>query len=117
MGDQLTAPPRRYVVRKPTRLCIAAAKNDEAARHPDDHLLCYALKPSKGRCADDAPLNAGGGCKREADCGGTKRVTSFCAVQGKFAKVLALHTSNQFGSEQLDAVKDGEVCLPSLRTP
>jgi len=116
VGDQFTTPAQRYVVRKPRLLCTPANKNGEGVRHAE-HLICYPLKLAKGRCATAAPLNAGGSCKKEENCGGTQRVTTFCIKQRPFATVLGAHVANQFGAEQLDVLKEAELCVPSLLTP
>jgi hypothetical protein len=115
IGDQLTDPTRRYLVKKPTQLCVPVEKNGEAVKHPSDHLLCYQVKAAKSRCDVAAPANALGACAKETDCGGTRGQTLFCGKQTKHAPVRGLHTSNQFGAEALDAVKDDEICLPALR--
>jgi hypothetical protein len=115
-GDAFTPSARRYFVRKPTRLCTPVDQDGGGRRHPD-HLLCYQVKATTRRCADGAAVNGGGGCARETDCGGINRTTSLCIRQGTFAPVSDLRTANQFGPEQLDADREHEICLPSLRTP
>ena len=115
-GDAFTPSARRYLTKKPTRLCTPADTNGEGRRNAD-HLLCYQVKTTTGRCTDAAPVNPGSGCKKETDCGGTKGTSSFCVRQGRFAPVSNVRTANQFGTEQLDAVREDEICLPSLRTP
>ena len=75
------------------------------------------MKTTTGRCTDAAPVNPGGGCKKETDCGGTEGTSSFCVRQGRFASVSNVRTANQFGTEQVDALREDEICLPSLRTP
>jgi hypothetical protein len=115
-GDQFTAPPRRYLVKKPLLLCAPADKNGEGVHHAE-HQLCYVLKLAKARCADGAPANAGRSCKREEDCGGTKKVTTFCQKQQAAAAVAGVHLANQFGAERVDVRKAAELCLPSVRVP
>lgn len=117
IGDQLTDPARRYLVKKPTSLCVPVEKNGEAVKHPTDHLVCYQVKAAKRRCAASAPANPLRACRRETDCGGTIRQTTLCAPQAKHAPVRGLHTHNQFGPEMLDALRDGEICLPGVRFP
>jgi uncharacterized delta-60 repeat protein len=114
IADQLTDPAKRYLVKKVSRLCVPTAKDAEAAKHTD-HLVCYVVKPTRGRCADAVPLNAGGGCKKEKECGGVKGQTAFCAIQAKFAKRLGVLTANELEHARLNLAKEGEVCLPSLR--
>jgi len=115
-GDPFTAAPRRYLVRKPKRLCTPVEQDGQAPRNRD-HLLCYQVKPTRGRCADGAPFNAGGGCSREGYCGGIRNVTSFCVEQAEFAVVPTVKAANQFGAEELDVVREDEICLPSSRLP
>jgi hypothetical protein len=77
--------PRIYDLKKPTRLCLPANKNDEnpaAPAHPD-RLVCYAAKLAKQK-----------------------------PKQPKFiAQVVS--TANQFGPEVLRAKKLEELCVPS----
>ena len=72
------------------------------------------MKPTKGRCADDAPQNAGRGCKKEADCGGTKGVTTLCILQPKLGPLSGLFATDQFGTTRMHVAKEDEVCVPSL---
>jgi hypothetical protein len=115
-GDPFTTLAKRYLVRKPTRLCTPVDTNGEGRRNPD-HLLCYQVKLTSGRCMDGAPVNAGGGCTKEGDCGGTRGATNLCVRQDKFATVPAVRAANQFDAEELDVLKENEICLPSLRIP
>lgn len=116
VADQFTAVPKRFAVIKPTRLCAPVDKSGAGTKH-GDNLVCYQVKPTKGRCDLGAPVNAGGGCKKESDCGGTKGMTSLCVLQPKFAKASGVFLANAFDSEQIDVVKDGELCVPSARLP
>lgn len=114
-GTAFAPLPRRYLVKKPTRLCLPADADGEDRRHPD-HLLCYRVKAARGRCAVGSPVNAGGGCTKEAICGGND-ATSFCAEQGKLDPVAGVRAANRFGAEQIDVTRESEICLPALRTP
>jgi hypothetical protein len=114
IADQFTTPANLYLVKKPTRLCAPADKNDEGVRHAE-HLVCYTLRLVKKRCAAGAPVNPGGTCTREADCGGTQRVTELCTSQPRFTSVGGVHLENQFGSERVDVRKEAELCVPSER--
>jgi hypothetical protein len=116
IADQLTNPAVRFAVKKVLRLCVPTAKDGDAVKHAD-HLVCYEVAPTKGRCAGGAPLNAGAGCKKEEECGGTKGTTTFCAKQAKFAKVVGVLTTDDFRISTLDLAKNAEVCLPSRRVP
>ncbi len=116
IADERTGTPKRYAVKKVTRLCVPTSVFGTAPKHAE-HLVCYQVKPTKGRCADAAPQNAGGGCKKEEGCGGTKGQTALCVVQAKLAPTIGLFTSDLFYGLQQDLTKDGEVCLPSIRVP
>ena len=70
-------------VKKPKWLCNPVDKNGEGIANPDDHLLCYKVKPAKG--------------------------------EPKFDKVKAIHINNQFGPLQLDAKREKELCVPSVK--
>jgi hypothetical protein len=107
--------PTLYDLKKPTTLCNPVDKEGEGVKDLDTHLLCYQAIPVPKLCASDAPTNPFGACKREQDCGGTPRQTSFCQRQPKHEKVLDLEVSNQFGSERLDTVRVEELCVPSAK--
>jgi hypothetical protein len=82
-----------------------------------DRLLCFKAAATKGRCSEAAPVNPGGGCKKETDCGGVKGQTTLCAVQPKFGKVTGVRVANDLGSGALDAATGAIVCLPSVTVP
>jgi hypothetical protein len=88
-------------------------KNDEGIKDPAAHLMCYQATPVAKTCTAQAPLNAGEVCKKEEDCGGTTKVSAFCVLQPKHQPVTGIFVSNQFGSEQVDTVKEEELCIPS----
>jgi hypothetical protein len=78
--------PLAYDLKKPTRACLPADKNDEspgAQDHPD-RLVCYAAKLAKRKPA-----------------------------QPKFV-AQTVSTANQFGAEVVRAKKIDELCVPSL---
>ena len=108
-------PPRQVTVKKLARLCVPSGADGAGAKH-SEHLLCFQVAPAKGRCTAVAPRNAGGGCKKEADCGGDKR-TAFCAAQTKFTKLPGRHVANDLDTGILDLGKEDVVCLPALPTP
>ncbi len=110
-ADQFTSPVRRLFVSKPTRLCTAVDKNGEGVKS-SNQLVCYKVKSAKGRCDLAAPVNPGGACKKEPDCGGIKGQTMLCTVQAKFAPRADVQLANQFGSEKVNVTKDDELCLP-----
>ncbi len=114
IADELTSPPKRFAVKKVTRVCVPTAVLGTPAKHAN-HLVCYQVKATKGRCDDGAPLNAGGGCKKESDCGGVKGTTTFCVRQSKLVPTLGVFTSDLIRGLQQDLTKDGDVCVPSVR--
>ena len=116
IADQFTDPENLYDVQRPTRLCTPVDKNSEGIKNPEEHLMCYTVKPVRRICADDAPLNGGGECRNEQHCGGTKKVTAFCLKQLRREKVLGVHVSNQFGADLLDVIVEQELCVPSMKT-
>ncbi len=46
--DQFDNAPRLFDVKQPKRLCNPVDKNGEGIKNPDNHLLCYKVKPAKG---------------------------------------------------------------------
>lgn len=112
--DALTGLPRRVALKKVARLCAPVGEDGGAAKHAD-HLVCFQVSASKGRCADDAPVNPGGGCKKETECGGTKGTTGFCTPQGKLAKLPGIFVANDLADGRLDAAKEDLLCLPARR--
>jgi len=113
VDDQLTAGQRVVDLKKPSRLCVPANKNGEGMQDPDAHLMCYQAVPVSKLCAAGARLNPGLACKAEADCGGTRSVTTLCLAQGKHQPVVGIFLTNQFGPEQMDTVREEELCVPS----
>ncbi len=116
VADQLTTPPKRVVLKKLVRLCAPVGDNGGNTKHAD-HLLCFQVSATKGHCELAAPINGGGSCKKETDCGGTKGHTTLCTAQTKFAGVPGLHVVNDLDAGTLDTAKDGVLCLPALRLP
>jgi hypothetical protein len=94
---------------------VPANKNGEGMQDPDAHLLCYQAVPVSKLCAAGAPLNPGLACKAEADCGGIRGVTMLCLAQGKHQPVVGIFLTNQFGPEQMDTVREEELCVPSKK--
>ena len=95
--------------------CIAGV--DGGATKHDARLLCFQVAQTKGRCAENAPANPGGGCKKETDCGGTKGATTYCAVQPKFAQQTGRNVANDLDAGALDVKKDDVLCLPAVAGP
>ena len=83
-----------------------------------DHFLCYETGPTKSSiCADDAPINAGGKCDTEEDCGGQEGEnvtdeTSFC-VSGTFPKGLQVNLLDQFEDKDFVIKKPRGLCTPA----
>lgn len=106
-----------YRPKKLTRLCMPVDKNGEGIKNPEASLLCYQIKPLEGLCVEGAPVHGGEKCHKEADCGGTEEETNFCAGDDQTQIVPNIFLNNQFGPDQVDAIKDKELCVPSeLRT-
>lgn len=99
------------------RLCTPVDLNDQGVKDATQDLMCYQVQQVKGLCAENAPSNTNGVCNKEADCGGTREVTSFCDVQPKQQRVLGIHVNNEFLPELVDAVRTEELCLPSEVMP
>jgi hypothetical protein len=99
--------PRTYKLAKPTRVC-APTSGDLS-----ESLACYAAKPVSKACANDAPVNAAGACKSELDCGGTKKVTTFCQKSTKHSKRGPLVLATTLARERAGTTKPTELCLPS----
>lgn len=113
--DQLTGTAKRVTVKKIVRLCAPVGVNGGAPKH-NAHLLCLQVTPTKGRCAAGSPSNAGGGCKKDVECGGTKG-SGHCVVQPKFTKRLGRNVVNDLDAGTLDAAKEDALCLPALLLP
>jgi len=94
-----------------------------------DHFMCYQTKSTKGDlCTADAPVNAGGTCEIEEDCGGATGdedtasddadtdATSFC-LPNKFPKGLRVALGDQFegNARMFDVKKPVNLCLPADR--
>lgn len=116
IGDQFTSPPKRVTVKKLVRLCTPVGVNGGATKHTAN-LLCFQVATTKGRCAEASPTNAGGGCKKETDCGGTKGQTTLCALQAKFLQQPGRNVVNDLDAGKLDAAKEDVLCLPALLAP
>ncbi len=114
--DQFTDPPKRVRVKKLVRLCTPTGANGTAAKQ-NGHLLCVQVAASKGRCADTAPSNAGGACKSEVECQGTKGLTQLCVAQEKFVQQPGRNVANDLAAGTLDAAKEDVLCLPAALAP
>ncbi len=116
LGDGLASARRRYLVKKPRLLCAPTDTDGGGVDHAEFQ-LCYIVKLAKARCADVAPTNPGRSCKSESDCGGTKKVTTYCQKQAGFTPVPGAYTANQFDAERVDVRKATDLCLPALLVP
>ena len=79
---------KEFVVTKPTKLCTPVDKNGEGFVNP------------KGK--DGQHLM----CYKVKPASG----------EAKHAKRTGVHVNNQFGPEQLDTIKEEELCVPSKKT-
>jgi hypothetical protein len=88
LQDQFNKVPKRFIIRKPTRLCTPVTKEHNRTvtemRNPDAHLMCYRIAPIKG--------------------------------EPRFGKIKNVFINNQFGPLQLDVKKELELCVPSIKT-
>ena len=109
--SQFTSGPRAFDLTKPARFCTPAAMNGEGTTNPASRLLCLSVKPSKGLCASGP--NAGHACSGKIDCGGTRGVTALCVPQPKFQGISGVLVQNELDSEQVDTLKEDELCVPS----
>ena len=114
--DEPVATPngKTFVVKKPTALCLPAELDETPRKVPSVALQCYAIAPAKKQCTNASSINAGESCKEEEDCGGQKKVTSFCAAQAKHAPSIGIPiSSDALGTLERDTKKEAEVCVPS----
>jgi hypothetical protein len=93
-------PSSKFLWYSPTR-CDKAVENHAT--------LC----PKVMACLAGAPMHQGGECKKEEDCGGTSQVPAFCEFEPKGPSIPGIFVNNQFGPEQVDAIKEKELCVPS----
>ena len=91
---------RRYDLKKPTRLCLASGLTGADTKQSRGHLLCYQAKVAK-RTIEQPPASGDKGDK-------------ISPKQPKHTKRSGLFTANEFGAEQLDTVKEEELCVPSV---
>jgi hypothetical protein len=96
---------KRFDVQKPAALCTPADKNGEGIIDRITHLKGYQIKETSKVCVGDAPQHALGACKQEEDCGGQRRVTSFCQATPKHVPQRFVTVTNQFGAVLLDTTK------------
>ncbi len=80
------------------------------------HLMCYTANPLRKVCAKNSPENTFGNCLREEHCGGVSRQTTFCQSQPRHEKLSGIFVNNQFGTLQIDTIKEEELCIPSTKT-
>jgi hypothetical protein len=103
-----------YDLLKPVHLCTPVDQNGKGIKNPMASLMCYTVRKIPKICTAVAPENALGACKREEDCGGRRRQTSFCLPQPRYESITGIHMNNEFGTEQADTVQEEELCVPSF---
>lgn len=112
---------RRYDLLKITKVCNAVDKagtptllagpqkgtakpiTPAVRTTPEQHLVCYQMKPATKTIA-------------QTGCGATTlgdKGTTIVPAQPKHTPVTGLYLANQFGTERLDTVKEAELCIPS----
>lgn len=80
-----------------------------------DHFQCYKSKDSQGSiCGAGSPLNEGGVCTAEADCGGVEDETAHCVPRG-FPKGLQVALADQFETGLFDVKKPLALCNPASK--
>lgn len=115
---------RRYDLKKITKLCNPVDKSGSPVIlngpnagdpkpitpatiiDPENHLVCYQAKLAKKFIAQ-----AGCGAATPGDKG-----TTIEPKQDKHTKLTGIYLANQFGNEQVDTVKEFELCIPSSKT-
>ena len=79
---------------------------------PLDHFFCYQTNASRGNiCTVEAPLNAGGGCSVEAECGGDAG-TEFC-VRNRFPRGVQATLADEFEQKSFLIQKPLTLCNPA----
>ncbi len=108
-----------YDLQKPTRLCTPTMVEGDEVKDADTHLMCYQVQPTPKVCRLQAPKNAGKVCGKETDCGGAQGQTTFCRAQPTHTQVKKVFVTTELLPEQVDTIKEGELCVPSevMRTP
>jgi hypothetical protein len=108
-----------YDLQKPTRLCTPTVVDGSPVKSAATQLMCYQVQPTPKVCLLQAPKNAGKVCGKETDCGGAQGQTTFCQVQPQHTQVKQLFVSTEVLSEQVDTLKEDELCVPStvITTP
>ena len=96
-------------------MCNPADKNDEGITDPETHLKAYQIKQLSKSCAADAPKNPFGACRKESDCGGVQRQSSYCLKIDKFEPVTSIQVDNQFGTLLLDLIKPERLLVPTAK--
>lgn len=108
-----------YDLQKPTRLCTPTIVEGDAVKDMKTQLMCYQVQPTPKVCTLQAPKNAGKVCGKETDCGGAQGQTTFCRAQPTHAQVKKVFVTTELLPEQVDTLKEDELCVPSeiMRTP
>lgn len=114
---------RRYDLKKITKLCNPVDKSGAplisngpdagepkpitpaAIGDPDTHLVCYQAKLAKKYIAQN-------GC---GPADPTDNGTKIDPKQEPHEKRSGVYVANQFGSEQVDTIKEFELCIPSMK--
>jgi len=102
-----------YDLQKPTRLCAPTAVDGSPVKSAETQLMCYQVQPTPKVCGLQAPKNTDKVCGKETDCGGVQGQTTFCQAQPKHQLVTSLYVSSELLSEQVDTIKEDELCVPS----
>ncbi|HYD48582.1 MAG TPA: PQQ-dependent sugar dehydrogenase [Terriglobales bacterium] len=116
---------RRYDLRRITKYCLPAAKNGApvflkgdtegtpktitpaTVENSDRRLLCYQAK-----LARNFIVQSGCGAAIAGDRG-----SKIDPAQLRHSRITAADSNDQFGPQQLDTVKEMELCLPTMELP
>ncbi len=102
-----------YDLTRATRLCSPVEVNGGSVKDEATSLMCYQARQTPKVCAANSPRNAGNACQSQEDCGGRRHRSTFCQAQPKHQPVTSLFVSTELLSEQVDTIKEDELCVPS----
>ncbi len=112
VDDAFSVGAKAFLLKKPTKLCLATAVDGTPPQSPTTHLLCYAAKGLKTACSIGTGL-PGTACRKDVDCLDFP-FPDVCETQPKTPKASGLYLANPLGVERVDRNKEVEVCFPSM---
>ena len=105
-----------YVVQKAAALYTPADVDADTVGDAAADLRGLTIKAAPRRCVAMSLQHAGMACRRENDCGGTRRVTSFCTAQPKAlptAGIIVTNVLHPHGELVLDAAALDRLLVPA----